>query len=87
MRYGLGPVYGYPMRSQTPFARLVETLLRQAGEIAGDATLNDWLRARRSGDKPTPWRDIAVEVQRVTGERPTDVTVSSWYEPDPEPAS
>jgi hypothetical protein len=70
---------------QTPYARLVEAKLRAAKRIAPGKTLNDWLHASRT--RGMSWRAIAGEIYKVSGETPTDVTVSSWYEDPGEAAS
>lgn len=75
---------------QTSFARLVEIRLRAARKLGRDVPLTGWLHERREAG--LSWRAIALEIAQATGETPTDVTVSSWYEnpaksdPKPEPA-
>lgn len=63
----------------TPYARLVEEKLRQAGHLTPPADLFSWLDERRSRRGQT-WRTIAAEIRVLTGESPTDVTVGSWHD-------
>lgn len=58
-----------PTRSRTPLFRLIEAKLGES--------LEEFVAARRQPSKS--WREIAEELEQLTGESVTDTSVRTWF--------